>query len=163
MSLVGARISSWKWNRLQFCACARVHACVRACVRVCVFRIVSVDKILRFTNTLIIIITKMIAQNNSCIDWAAKEQEQKQSADGKDKLQAACGTFLSAMYTLVVVCKMVRLLRVLPQHRLSISVPTMFKWKLVCLYIFWQWVCHVQMCISVPVTPVLVMSVVSVD
>ena len=99
-------------------------------VSVCVsmLRIESVDKILRFTNTLIIIIIiKIIAQNNSCIDGAAKEQDRKQSADGRDKLQAACGTFLSAMYTLVVVCKMVRLLRVLPQHRLSISVPTMFK------------------------------------
>ena len=92
------------------------------------------DKILHFTNTLIIIIIKMTAQNNSCIDWAAKERERKQSADGKDKLQAACGTFLSAMYTVVVVCKTVRLLRVLPQHHLSILVPTMFKWKLVYLF-----------------------------
>ena len=36
------------------CVCACVRVCVRACVRACVFRIVSIDKILCFTNTLII-------------------------------------------------------------------------------------------------------------
>ena len=38
-------------------ACVRVCVCVRACVRVCALKIVSMDTVLRFTNTLIIIIT----------------------------------------------------------------------------------------------------------
>ena len=33
------------------CVCVCVRACVRACVRVYAFRIVSMDKILRFTNS----------------------------------------------------------------------------------------------------------------
>ena len=39
------------------CVCVCVRACVRACVRVCVYgpRIVSVDKILQFVNTSLII------------------------------------------------------------------------------------------------------------
>ena len=42
--------------RVPLCVCVCVCACVRACVRACALRIVSRDKILRFKNTLIIII-----------------------------------------------------------------------------------------------------------
>ena len=42
--------------RVCVCVCVCVRACVRACVCVCTLRIVSTDKILRFTNTFIIII-----------------------------------------------------------------------------------------------------------
>ena len=45
--------------RVWVCACVCVCACVRACVRACVCvsaRVVSTDKILRFTNALIIVI-----------------------------------------------------------------------------------------------------------
>ena len=46
--------------RASVCVCVRgcvcVHVCVCVCVHVCALRIVSMDKILRFINTLIIIV-----------------------------------------------------------------------------------------------------------
>ena len=48
-------------------ACVRMHACVRACVHICehvyALRKVSMDKILHFTNTLIIIRTLLPSIN----------------------------------------------------------------------------------------------------
>ena len=54
----------WMPPCLCVCVCVfvRVHACVRVCVNVCALRIVSMDKILCFTNTLIIIIITTLSR-----------------------------------------------------------------------------------------------------
>ena len=55
-ALVHACVCVWMPVCVRACVCACISACVRVCVCVCVYalRIVSVDKILCFINTLII-------------------------------------------------------------------------------------------------------------
>ena len=55
---------------LCVCVCACVRASVRACVRAPALRIVSMDKIFRFTNQLIIIIT--LAPTRDVVDRSSR-------------------------------------------------------------------------------------------
>ena len=61
------------------CECVRLHMCV--CVCVCVstrarpLRIVSMEKFLRFTNTLIIIIIKILKVPVDVLSWTRRSQK----------------------------------------------------------------------------------------